>query len=564
MIDSYGIPRPMDSARIRAMYCPSCRQSLHDDAHFCSNCGLSTRQFNTATQIAAVQETVPYTRAEDHLLGRVLDSKYELVELLGQGAMGAVYRAHRLHIGDEVAVKLLHADLVLEGQAVERFRREARSAAMISHPNVVSIHDFSDGHSKGAPAYIVMELVKGVSLRTLLKQEGRLSAERAVALMRDICAGVGIAHRQGVLHRDLKPDNVIIKPAIHEGELESAKVVDFGLAKLRDVAGGSALTQTGTVIGTLYYMSPEQCSGEELDARADVYSLGAMLFEMLTGGPPFEASNFVGLISKHLHEPPPPFPGSLKISPALAAACTRALAKKRELRQADAVAFSRELQAALKAPQPAAPANLDRTMPIAPAPQIGLQRRRRMHWLKWAAAFAALLALVGVIGAALAIKYGALDLTSITHGNSNNKPANTNQKVDSGPNNNSASGEQGQATPTATKSPAAEAIIDLRGTWTGTYGPFSQPARLIIKNHKDKKFDGVLEQGAIRIAFNGSVDASVVKMKQSAVLKGGESSWALGEDVGTITANGKRMSGTGKDPVGGIVGMSYEWTFSRP
>jgi serine/threonine-protein kinase len=194
------------------MNCPSCRQALIDDALFCSNCGVSTGQFNTETQIIDQQETIPYTHADNPLLGRVLDSKYELIEVLGQGAMGAVYRARRLHIGDEVAVKLLHADLVLEEQAVERFRREARSAAMISHPNVVSIHDFSDGHTAGAPAYIVMELVKGMSLRSLLKRQGRLSPQHAVALMQDICAGVGIAHRQGLLHRDLKPDNVIVKP----------------------------------------------------------------------------------------------------------------------------------------------------------------------------------------------------------------------------------------------------------------------------------------------------------------------------------------------------------------
>src|ERR1700687_1246569 len=189
------------------MNCPSCRQVLLDEAHFCSNCGLSTRRFNTETQIVDGQETVPYAQPEDVLVGRILDAKYELLERLGEGGMGAVYRAGRLHIGDEVAVKLLHAELVLEEQAVERFRREARSAAMISHPTVVSIHDFSDGRVAGAAAYIVMELVKGASLRDLLKREGRLSAEHAVALMNDICAGVGVAHRQGLLHRDLKPDN---------------------------------------------------------------------------------------------------------------------------------------------------------------------------------------------------------------------------------------------------------------------------------------------------------------------------------------------------------------------
>src|ERR1044072_8493750 len=176
-------------------------------------------------------------------------------------------------------------------------------------------------------------------------------------LMQDICAGVGVAHRRGLLHRDLKPDNVIVSPPNLEGERETAKVVDFGLAKVRDIAAQTSITNTGAVIGTLYYMSPEQCSGEELDARADVYSLGAMLYEMLTGSPPFRSNNFAGLISKHLHEPPPHFAPSLGVSAAIEAVCLRALAKNGDQRQPDAIAFGRDLQKALTAPvgfQPAA------------------------------------------------------------------------------------------------------------------------------------------------------------------------------------------------------------------
>src|SRR5918994_2191130 len=128
---------------------------------------------------------------------------------LGEGGMGTVYRARRLHIGDEVAVKVLHPKYVADADAVERFRREARSAAIIRHANVVTIHDFGEARASGAPAYLVMELVRGTSLRELLRREGRLAPARAVSLMSDICAGVGVAHREGVVHRDLKPDNVI-------------------------------------------------------------------------------------------------------------------------------------------------------------------------------------------------------------------------------------------------------------------------------------------------------------------------------------------------------------------
>src|SRR5215813_4597487 len=324
------------------MNCPSCSHIIPNEAQFCSHCGVSTVRFRTKTEIIEPEATDRNRQRNDPLIGLILDAKYELLERLGAGGMGTVYRARRLHIGDEVAVKVLRSELVLDEDAIERFRREARSAAMISHQNVVSIHDFSDARGDDAPAYIVMELVRGTSLRNLLKREGRLSPERAVALMRDICSGVGVAHRQGVLHRDLKPDNVIVTPAAHDAASESVKVVDFGLAKLRDAQVASALTQTGAVLGTLYYMSPEQCRGEELDPRADVYSLGAMLYEMLTGNTPLKADSLPALISKHLYEPPPAFPPQLQVPSGLAATCYRALAKERDQRPVDAIAFSRE------------------------------------------------------------------------------------------------------------------------------------------------------------------------------------------------------------------------------
>ena len=318
--------------------------------------------------------------------------------------MGAVYRARRLHIGDEVAVKVLRTDLVVNDQSIERFRREARSAAMIRHPNVVSIHDFSDARSSESPAYIVMELVRGPSLRSVLESEGRLSPARTVALMSDICAGVGVAHLQGVVHRDLKPDNVIIAPARHEGERETAKVVDFGIAKLRDMTAESGLTQTGAILGTIYYTSPEQCRGEELDARADVYSLGAMLYELLSGQAPFHANNIAGFVAKHLGETPRPFPDELRIPEPLAASCYRALAKKRQERQTDALALGRELRSALAHESPneggVKGPFIDGGPLVASLPQV--PKSTSLSWIKWVGAGIAVLSLFIVVGGGIA------------------------------------------------------------------------------------------------------------------------------------------------------------------
>ncbi|OLE55568.1 MAG: hypothetical protein AUG51_02515 [Acidobacteria bacterium 13_1_20CM_3_53_8] len=164
--------------------------------------------------------------------------------------MGIVYRARRVHIGDEVAVKVLNKQFVADVTMLERFRREARAAAQLRHPNIVQIIDMSEARGADAPAYIVMELIEGESLRELLRREKSLAPERAVSLMRDICAGVGAAHRKGIFHRDLKPDNVIVLAPDEDRERETVKVVDFGIAKLRDAAGVTTLTQTGMVMGT--------------------------------------------------------------------------------------------------------------------------------------------------------------------------------------------------------------------------------------------------------------------------------------------------------------------------
>jgi serine/threonine protein kinase len=511
---------------------------------------MSTSPIPTSTTEFRNQETLKYRHAPDPLIGRILDSKYEILERLGQGGMGAVYRAKRLHIGDEVAVKVLHNDLT-GPRAIERFRREARSAALINHPNVVSIHDFGDGQSSESPAYIVMEFVAGTSLRSLLERGGRLSPSRAVDLMLNICAGLGVAHRNGVIHRDLKPDNVIVTSAGHEGEHERVKVVDFGIAKLRNTPADFTVTQTGAIIGTIYYMSPEQCRGEEIDARTDVYSLGAMFYEMLTGKPPFVANNIAALITKHLMETPSPFPPELQIPPALEAACFKALEKNPDARQPDASAFARDLQT------PLAPRIVESPPPpekrLSPKPVVPTSS----GWVKWAVGGLALF-VVFLVAA------GSIGLYLYNSGSSKNSNTASNSRNSSNSSQPIAATEQSETpTPPADDTTSNSTLQDLRGTWTGTYGPMNQPASLVIKNHKEKTFDGVLQQGEVRVAFSGSYDAKslAVSIKELEVLAG--SGWSLGEDVGKLSADGKNMSGTGKDAIGGQFGLSYQWSFSR-
>ncbi|HEX8071800.1 MAG TPA: protein kinase [Pyrinomonadaceae bacterium] len=575
------------------MNCPQCQQVLRETARFCDGCGHAVTAYHTPTERMDAAALAPA------LAGRVLDGKYELLARLGAGGMGAVYRARRVHIGDEVAVKVLHPQFVADAQSVERFRREARATAVLRHPNVVTIHDFGEARGDEAPAYIVMELVEGASLRDLLRREGRLAAARAVALMRDVCAGVGAGHRRGVVHRDLKPDNVIVLPPDAEGARETVKVVDFGIAKLRDAAGAPALTQTGAIIGTPYYMSPEQCRGESLDARADVYSLGAMLYELLAATPPFNAESITGVVAKHLTEPPPPLPAD--VPAALSAVCLRALAKRPDDRPADAHALARELQAALTpdaatqagdaAAQAApfvvappavatpatvsAPYNVAAQTPATVSAQVSVPTlpreahapppsdpsARRPSRAKWLVAGLLALLVVGVVVS------GAAFFTSLVGGRK------TAVEVDvKSPTNADAVNEQVAVEPpgdttdntAAGDTPAAPAAgRGLTGKWTGTYGPMNQPATLTVEEHRGDTFSGVLEQGAVRVAFTGRVNAARrgVTIKETRVLSG--DGWSLGEGTGTLSQDGRSMSGTGQDPTGAQFGMSYQWSFTK-
>ena len=244
--------------------------------------------------------------------------RYELEELVGTGGMSSVYRAHDRLLERDVALKVLHQQFVADTDYVERFRREARSVAQLSHPNIVTVIDRGEQDGR---QFIVFEYINGENLKALVEREGPLPEQDAVRLALQIARALGFAHDNGLVHRDVKPQNVLLNG---DGQ---AKVTDFGIARSLAVKGG--LTQTGTVMGTSDYIAPEQARGSRVDAQSDIYSLGAVLYELLTGEVPFPGDNFVAVAMRHINEPPPNVRERRPdVSPRLDALIRRAMAKE--------------------------------------------------------------------------------------------------------------------------------------------------------------------------------------------------------------------------------------------
>lgn len=323
-------------------------------------------------EITKVHEAFPATpNGKASLLGQTIEGKYRIDAKIGIGGMGAVYRAQRLLIGDEVAIKILHAEHIIQPEAMERFRREAQAAARLKHPNAVSVYDF--GVTVDGLGYLVMELVEGQSLRQIIKQQGPLTPSAAAEVISQVCAALHAAHQQHIVHRDLKPDNMIVNATIAGLRV---KVLDFGIAKLRDMAA-SNLTQTGSVMGTPHYMSPEQCLGEELDSRSDIYSLGIVIYEMLAGVVPFNSPTSTAVIVQHVNQQPPSLRTfNLSISPSVEAVVLHALAKKQADRPQSADALARELSLAVNPAShqsSASASSFASGPPLSTVPQQGFQ-----------------------------------------------------------------------------------------------------------------------------------------------------------------------------------------------
>ncbi len=322
--------------------CPQCQAPYDPQSHrFCPSCGFPVGEVSQ--------------RSDDPLIGKSLPGGYVLLELIGVGGMGRVYRAEQKALGRTVAVKVIHPHLHGEEGAAARFITEARAASRLNHPNVVGVIDFGrTGANEGNLLYLVMEFLRGRDLSRVAYEEGPLSFPRIIDVLRQTLFALDEAHHLGIIHRDVKPENIVLEPMRGGGDF--VKVVDFGLAKLRPdmltgiTTNGSGITSPGIVCGTPDYMSPEQGRGDPLDARSDLYALGVIMFQLLTGQLPFEAASPTQVVLMHLQQPPPD-PRRLcpdrRIPDVIADVCLKALEKDRNRRYTNAPDFVKALDAAL-------------------------------------------------------------------------------------------------------------------------------------------------------------------------------------------------------------------------
>lgn len=321
---------------------------------------------------------------------RLLGGRYQVGELLGYGGMAEVHRGRDLRLGRDVAIKMLRTDLARDATFQMRFRREAQNAAALNHPAIVAVYDTGEERAPSGEVlpYIVMEFVAGRTLKEVLAAEGRLMPRRALEITADICAALEFSHRHGIIHRDIKPGNVMFTPNAQ------VKVMDFGIARAL-ASGATTMTQTSAVIGTAQYLSPEQARGEAVDARSDVYAAGCVLFELLCGHPPFVGDSPVAVAYQHVREEPPaPSESNRDVTPDIDAVVLKALSKNPANRYQSAGEMRADLlRAAAGRPVMATPVmREEQTIPMtspartgagrnAPARVGDARRRRASGWV---------------------------------------------------------------------------------------------------------------------------------------------------------------------------------------
>ncbi|MCZ7685740.1 MAG: serine/threonine protein kinase [Sandaracinaceae bacterium] len=284
-------------------------------------------------------------RGAEPYIGQTLLDQFKIEEKIGAGGMGSVYRARQTTLHRDVAIKILHSELADNRDAVRRFKREARVCTALDHPNVVRVFLF--GQLPDGSLYIVMEFLRGRSLLEVLSREGALPVHRALHVSTQICDGVGEAHAQGVVHRDIKPENIVLVTKARDPDF--VKVLDFGIARVLWGDDQTQATQSGLVFGTARYISPEGAAGEATDARSDVYSLGVLAYQLLSGETPFDAPSPVAMLMKHIHATPPHVltqERARHLPEPVADVVMRALSKNPEGRYEDAHAFGDALRVA--------------------------------------------------------------------------------------------------------------------------------------------------------------------------------------------------------------------------
>src|SRR5215469_14541300 len=326
--------------------CPQCRRPLDDAPNFCPACGEDLRGLSPES-----------TTLAGPWVGAIIDGRYRLTEKLGEGGMGTVYKVEHVRMGKVLALKLLRPEVARDKKIKQRFHQEARLVSKLSHPNTIQVFDF--GELEDGSLYIAMEYLSGRDLAWTLRTHGSLPERRAISIVTQVLGSLSEAHENNIIHRDVKPANIMLLKG-RAGE-DRVKVLDFGIAKLTEDEQRKHITGVADFLGTPAYMSPEQAKGESLDSRSDLYSVGAMLFELVTGRGPFVGPTPLSIITKHMTESAPRFAEvapDKAISPALEQVVRKALAKRREERFANA----EEMRAALEGLQhDAAPPHLHLT-----------------------------------------------------------------------------------------------------------------------------------------------------------------------------------------------------------
>jgi serine/threonine-protein kinase len=356
------------------MICPQCQADNRADSRFCHKCATPLQ----VGQTEPAEQTLTLEISREGLTrGTLFAGRYEVIEELGRGGMGRVYKVYDRKIGEVIALKVINPEISLNQRAIDRFRNELRFARKIGHRHVGRMYDLGED---GGKFYITMEYVEGENLKSFIRRSGQLAPRKAVSLARQVCEGLAEAHRLGIIHRDLKPQNIMID---REG---NARIMDFGIARFTEADG---LTGSGMMVGTPEYMSPEQAETTEVDKRADLYALGVILYEMVTGRVPFAGETPFAVLVKHKQEPPEdPQESNPLVSEAVTRIILKCLAKERAARYQTAEELLEDL------------ASVESELPQAEKTAVSLVRRRKSRPIKpwlWAGGGVVLVAALALI-----------------------------------------------------------------------------------------------------------------------------------------------------------------------